>query len=259
MKGTSDMAQFPLITAHSGCMDTLDNTLLSVETGLRLGADIVEEDIRVTRDGVAVLGHDDEWRTVDGRDVRISQMTYAEIGELAIAVEHKGKTETMRICRLEDILPTVRASGKMINLDLKTDDSIEPVAALVRKYGLSERAVLSGCERERALLVQQTYPELTKLLNTDTKLFLSLPYEEAMAQTCRDALEASCAGININHLLVRPELMDYAASQGLPVYVWTVNEESLMQRFADLGARSITTRNVEALVQLKRKLQEEQP
>lgn len=253
------MKPFPLITAHSGCMNTLDNTLLSVETGLRHGADVVEEDVRVTRDGVPVLAHDDEWRTTEGRNCRISQLTYAELSALTIAVEHNGKAETMRLCRLEDILPAVRDSGKTVNLDVKVDESIEPVASLVRKYGLHERAFLSGCERERALLAQRTHPELSKLLNADTNLFMSLPYEEAAAQTCRDALAASCGGININYRLVQPELIDYAASEGLPLYVWTVNDEHLMEQFVELGVRSITTRNVEALAQLKRKLREESP
>ncbi|KIL38552.1 hypothetical protein SD70_25860 [Gordoniibacillus kamchatkensis] len=251
------MAQFPLITAHSGCMNTLDNTLESVETGLRLGADVVEEDIRVTRDGIAVLAHDDAWETVDGRECRISQLTYADLSELTIAARHGERIEPMRIIRLEDILPEVKASGRIVNLDLKTDDSLEPVAQLVRKYGLLEQAILSGCERDRALLAQRTHPELTKLLNTDTKLFMAMPYDDAMAQTCQDALDASCIGININHLLVRPELMSYAESLGLPVYVWTVNEEPLMRHFIQLGVRSMTTRNVLALVRLKRELQGE--
>lgn len=245
---------FPLITAHSGCMNTLDNTLHSVETGLRLGADVVEEDVRVTRDGVPVLAHDEMWRTVDGRDIHISEMTYDEIKRLTIAVPHEGKTEMMRICRLEDILPAIRESGKIINLDLKVDESIEPAAALVRKYGLTERVILSGCERERALMAQRSVPELPKLLNANSSLFVSLPYEEAVARTCRDASDARCIGININYKLVRRELLDAAAAQGLPVYVWTVNEEALMKGFIDLGVKSITTRNVQALVRLKRQL-----
>jgi glycerophosphoryl diester phosphodiesterase len=243
--------RFPLITAHSGCMNTLDNTLQSVKTGLGLGADAVEEDIRVTKDGVPVLAHDDEWHSTAGRECRISQLTWEEIGELRFNAGREGRRGTMRICKLEEMLPLILSSGKIANLDLKADETIEPVAALVKKYDLQEQVILSGCERDRAMKAQRSHPELKKLLNADIRLYMTADYTDAAAQTCRDAAEASCFGININYRLVRPELLDQSAARGLPVFVWTVDEEDEMKRFADMGAASITARNVEALVRLK--------
>ncbi|MCJ8010250.1 glycerophosphodiester phosphodiesterase [Paenibacillus sp. KQZ6P-2] len=230
---------FPIITAHSGSMGTQDHTLHSIDTGIQLGADVIEEDIRVTQDGVAVLAHDDEFRTAEGRDCQISQMTFEKIRELT------------SIVTLEDMLILVRESGVTANLDLKVDECIEPVADLVKKHGMQEQVFLSGCGAQRALKVQLTHPELRKLLNADDELFLMKTYSEAVAQTCHDALAASCFGINIHYQLVRQELMDAAAVAGLPVYVWTVNEETEMKQCIDLGVASITARNVLALVNLK--------
>lgn len=247
------MNRFPLITAHSGCMGTLDNTVDSVTTALRLGADVVEEDIRVTRDGVPVLAHDDGWYTAGGDECSISKLTFAEIQALTIAVVQEGKTKTMRICRLEEILPLIKKAGATINLDIKVDDCIQSVAELVRTYELGASVILSGCERERARMVQHLHPELPKLLNAESGLFLSLPYEEAIRQTCRDAMETGCIGVNIHYRLVRPELMEYASSQGLPVYVWTVNDLPVMEDFIEMGVHSITTRDVQSLVGLKRR------
>ncbi|WP_171689917.1 glycerophosphodiester phosphodiesterase [Paenibacillus germinis] len=249
--------RFPLITAHCGSMNTIDHTLESVQTGLRLGADVVEEDVRVTKDGIPVLAHDDEWVTVDGLILSISQMTFEELKELQFVVTHGEQRETIQICRLEDMLPLIQASGKVVNLDLKVDESIEPVAALVKQYGMLEHAFLSGCGMDRAMLAERLHPEMRKLLNTDHDLFKTLPYRDAMVQTCEDALAASCFGINIHYSVVSQELMDYTSSLGLPVYVWTVNEEDLMMQVADLGVASITTRNVTALVQLKQKMRGE--
>lgn len=231
--------RFPIITAHSGCMDTTAHTLHSIETAIRLGADVVEEDVRVTRDGTPVLAHDDEWTAPDGRECRVSQMTLAEIREL------------QPLCTLEEMLLLIKASGKTANLDLKVDESIEPVAALVKKHDLLGNVFLSGCQKERAMKVQRTHPELRKLLNVDADLFLSKEYGAAMVQTCHDAKSAACFGININFQLVRRELMDYAAAEGLPVYVWTVDDEAVMKRFVELGAASITARNVLPLIRLK--------
>ncbi|QHW31152.1 glycerophosphodiester phosphodiesterase [Paenibacillus rhizovicinus] len=239
---------FPLITAHAGSMNTAAHTLRSIRIGIELGADVVEEDIRVTRDGVPVLAHDDECLTVERLNVNIADMTYAELSELRFETE---RGETAGILRLEDMLPFVEASGVIVNLDLKVDAAIEPAAALVRKFGLSNQAFFSGCDPERALLAERLQPEMSKLLNTDVEPFKSLPYREAMIQTCEAARAASCFGINIYHGILQQEFVAYAGELGLPVYVWTVEEEALMNRYADWGVHSITSRNVAALMQVK--------
>ncbi|MNC25075.1 hypothetical protein D3C75_731510 [compost metagenome] len=128
---------------------------------------------------------------------------------------------------------------------------MEAAAELVHRLNMPEQVILSGCERERALLAQRSQPQLRKLLNADIQLFRTSPYELAAGQTCRDALEASCFGINIYHEFVTPWFMERAHASGLPVYVWTVNETRLMEHYADLGVASITARNVQALVGLK--------
>lgn len=243
--------RFPLITAHSGSMNTLDHTLHSVQMALQNGADVVEEDIRVTRDSVPVLAHDDEWITVEGARISLSQLTYGELKELRFEVKQGEQRETIQICKLEDMLPLIQASGKKVNLDLKVDESIEPTAALVKKYGMLDQAYLSGCEADRALMAQQLNPEMRRLLNTNHNLFRTLPYRDAMVQTCEEARAASCFGINFHYSIVNQELMDYTTSLDLPVYVWTVNEEVLMRKYASLGVASITTRSLDALVQLK--------
>lgn len=242
---------FPFITAHTGCMETLDNTLDAVRRGIELGADIVEDDIRVTKDGIAVLAHDDVWTTVGGRSVSISESNLSELLELEVVADYAGKRGSMIFSTLEEMLKLLRPSGKIANLDLKVDEAVEVVSELVHRLNMLEQVFLSGCEKKRALLAQQSRPQLKKLLNADIQLFRTLPYELAAEQICRDAQEASCFGINIYHELVSSWFMERAHDSGLPVYVWTVDEPTLMEHYADLGVASITARNVQALVGLK--------
>ncbi|NBC70593.1 glycerophosphodiester phosphodiesterase [Paenibacillus sacheonensis] len=244
--------RFPLVTAHAGSMNIMAHTLRSVRIGLELGADVVEEDIRVTRDGVPVLAHDDEWITVDRSPVNIAAMTYAELSELELEAEQGELRESLRLLRLEDILPLMEASGKVLNLDLKVDEAIEPAAALIERYGISDRAFFSGCQRERALLAERLQPKMRRMLNADVELFKTMSYRDAMLQTCEDARAAACLGINIYHGILRKEFVDYAAELGLPVYAWTVEDAALMRQFADWGVGSITTRSVEALMKVKK-------
>lgn len=226
---------FPLITAHSGCEGFPDNSMQSVLAALRSGADIVEEDIRMTRDGVLVLAHDDLVKT-GACEFSIAGSDYAALDG---------------IVRLDDIVPELLHSGKKINLDLKTDDCIEAVSAFVRRHSMEDRVFLSGCGPDRATLVQRQAPELKMLLNADTQLFLNGDYPEAVRTTCEQALDRGCFGINIHYRLVSPEFILYAASIGLPVYVWTVQETGEMRRMVEWGVHSITTRHVSELVSIK--------
>lgn len=249
-----EMKPCPLITAHTGCMGTPDNSLLSIETALSIGADIVEEDILITSDGVLVLSHDDNVYSVDGTEYRISRMSYAELSKLDIKARHGAPGETIRILSLESVLPILQASGKKMNLDLKSDECIEPVSRLVEKNRLLEQVILSGCETSRAQKVNSTNPLLRKLLNVDISLFLAKNYMEAVQISCADAKSADCFGINVDYRVVQPELLQEAARHELDVYIWTVNTEAEMKHFIEMGVRSITSRNISALVKLKQEL-----
>jgi len=88
---------FPLITAHSGCMNKPDNTLVSTEIGLNLGADVVEDDIRVTRDGILVLAHDDRIHLQDGTRYSIAKMNYRELVEMDIQTRQGASASTIRL------------------------------------------------------------------------------------------------------------------------------------------------------------------
>ncbi|MBB6671175.1 glycerophosphodiester phosphodiesterase [Cohnella nanjingensis] len=239
------MNDFPLITAHTGCMGTLDNSLLSARTALALGADIVEDDIRATRDGALVLSHDDRVPLADGRDGSVSSLTLAELND--------GAAEPL--VPLEPVLGMVRDAGRRMNLDLKDDACLEPVARLIGRLEMTDRVFLSGCGYGRALAAARIVPHLRKLLNVDVQPFLSAIGVEAglhaAAEACEQALSAGCFGLNVPYPLAREELIALAAEKGLDVYVWTVNDTEGMRRCVDLGVRSITTRNVEALVRLR--------
>jgi glycerophosphoryl diester phosphodiesterase len=243
--------QFPLITAHSGCMNKPDNTLASAKTGLELGADLVEDDIRITLDGILVLAHDDIIHLPDGTEYSVFQKTYRELCELDISTRQGAQTETICLATLESLLLLIKATSKIANLDLKVDECVKPVSDLLQKYDMLDQVILSGCESDRAMKVKRVNPKLQKLLNADSRLFLTLDYKEAVEITCNDALAAACCGINIDYRLVSLQLVETAKNKNLPILVWTVNEEAEMKRMVEMGVHSITTRNVEALVDLK--------
>lgn len=80
-------AEFPFCIGHRGASGhATENTLASFALAAELGAEMWELDTQLTSDGVVVVSHDDHLQRVFGADRRISQMTLAELRELAPAV-----------------------------------------------------------------------------------------------------------------------------------------------------------------------------
>lgn len=243
--------QFPFITAHSGCMNMPDNTLASAEIGLKLGADVFEDDVRITRDGILVLAHNDIVHLPDGTKYSISESYYRELCELSIIAAHG--TETIRLATLESFLQFIKLTGKIANLDLKVDECITAVSDLVQKYGMMDQVIISGCEPDRAMKVQQVNPHLRKVVEPDNQLFSTLDYMKVVDYIIDVALTTNSYALNMDYRFVKSELMEAAKHNNLPVLVWTVNDEADMKRMIEMGVDTIATRNVKALVELKQR------
>lgn len=233
--------RFPLVTAHTGCAGMREHSFASLHAALKLGADVYEDDIRVTRDGRLVLFHDDEVLLRNGQNGSVSGMSLTELTEAL------PEPPTL----LEDALRLVIGAGKTMNLDIKTPDSLGPVFALIDRMNAADRVFLSGCEYPVAAEADRFGRHVRKLLNVNIDSFRNLSYEEAAEQACRESLAAGCFGLNVPYQLVCPELLVAAALNQLAVYVWTVSEKTDMNRMADMGVTSITTRDVAALMTVK--------
>jgi len=243
-----------LVIAHTGCNDTLQNTVESVLTGAEWGADLVEIDVRATFDGVPVLWHDDALQTRSQGTILIENLSYAEILSLEKKKEIEFHHYQKRITRLEEVFDAVGDSNTHLNLDLKDDECIVPVAKLVKERNFAERVIFSGCEKVRASYLKSNNSEFQVLLNSEERLFLrdNLTYMEKIKIFCDTAISAGCCGLNIRHELCHPELVEYSNTRFLPVAVWTVEPEHGFERYINMGVSSITTRHVRELLTLTR-------
>ena len=204
----------PLVTAHSGCEDTPENSLESLLAGIDAGADVAEVDVRSSTGGIPILMHD--------------------------KVPPEAETPS-DVIALDTALDLIRSGGIMLILDLKDDECIDVAVGLVRQRDLAGRVIVSGCGPARASLVRTLAPELPVLLN------IGVPaddlsddlYAVFFADACRSAIERGCCGINVDFRACRPPLVAYAHKHYLPVSVWTVEQEHDMRRMIGMGVHSI--------------------
>lgn len=124
-----------MVVAHRGCWrDAAENALSGIDTCVRMGVDVVELDVRRTRDGALVLMHDETVdRTTDGTG-RVTEMTLAQFRALRLRAGAGGPSAALT----DEAPPTFSeaiqaATGRvLVNLDAKADVYEDAFAELER-------------------------------------------------------------------------------------------------------------------------------
>ncbi len=238
-----------LITAHEGCEGSAGNCITAVQTGIDAEADIIEVDVRSTKDKIAILSHSSIIETICGKKLSICDITFDDLlkmeRENQIILNHRDS----KITRLEEVFDLIRGENKILNLDAKEDESIEPLAKSVLKANMLDYVVISGCERLRASYLKKNYPQFQVLYNVDKSLYglNDLDHTRTIKTIYQYAVQAGCCGINTPYRACTPELVDFAHQRFLPVSVWTVDDNTEMQKYIDMGVYSITTKKPKIL------------
>lgn len=240
----------PLITAHSGCENSADNTVSSIRTGVAAGAHSVEIDVRCTSDEKLILMHDAEIPTHSRGVVRVSDVTFPELLELQEQEELLFKHPHMEITLLETALELAASREIMLNIDVKDNASAESVVPTVKRHDMEHQVVLSGCDAVRARRIRSAHPQMQVLLNAELPPRSSDGAVDRARDVCRDATDAGCCGINIDFRQCSRELVSAAQLRYLPVSVWTVDSPEDMREMMELGVFAITTYHPSRLLSL---------
>ncbi|MEV7959101.1 glycerophosphodiester phosphodiesterase [Streptomyces sp. NPDC088252] len=203
-----------------------ENTLPSIHSALERGADAVEVDVRVTRDGVPVLLHDATLKRLWGHDLRLDGLTHKELDELT-----GGGVPTLR-----EALLAAGAHRVMVDLPDSTDDSVRKAVGVVRECGADERAYY--CAGADAMLRVRSADPSAEIALTWTTL---APPRAVLLDAVRPRW------LNYRFGLVDRELTDRLHTDGLLVSAWTVDTRRTMRRLVRQGVDSITTNRIDAL------------
>jgi glycerophosphoryl diester phosphodiesterase len=119
-----------LVAAHRAVHNRHpENSIRAIQEAIRLGVDIVEIDVKVSRDGIPFLLHDHTLdRTTTGKG-DAEALTWQQLQALFLV--DKGRKTSLRIPSLEEALEAARGHV-LVDLDLKTDN-LAPILAIVRK------------------------------------------------------------------------------------------------------------------------------
>ncbi len=218
------------IIGHRGYPSSYpENTILSFKKALECGADGIEMDVHLTKDGKPVIFHDFKLKRMTGIDDFIFNLSYDKLRKLKI----NGTEETIPL--LDDIIK--KLERPRIFLELKTIDeegnfyyhSIEKIVAEeIKEYDLYNNFTVISFDPF----------VLERLRKLDKNIKIGLDYERESEKLFRkEKLRDYAERISLNYFLPEWELLndDTFISKEMPmhseIYCWTVNDISEVERF----------------------------
>lgn len=220
------------VVAHRGDPYRVrENTLDSVRSALDLGADAVEIDVRLTRDGVPVLLHDATLKRLWEHDRPLKSLSADEV---------RGLTDG-RVPTLAEALAVAEGARLMLDLpgtpDVKTARRIVDV---VREGGAEDRVYY--CAGAAAMLAVRAADPAAEIALTWTSL---APPRPALLDAVRPRW------LNYRFGLVDKPLAERVHRDGYLISVWTPDTVRSMRRLIAAGVDSITTNRVDTLCALR--------
>ncbi|WP_406173980.1 glycerophosphodiester phosphodiesterase [Streptomyces sp. NBC_00996] len=219
--------------AHRGAPYRVrENTIDSLRSALRLGADVVEIDVRPTRDGVPVLLHDATLKRLWEQDRPLRSLSSDEVrgltaGGVPTLVEALKETEDSRI---------------LLDLPGEPDGrAVRRIVDVIRECGAQERVYY--CAGAPAMLAVRAADPAAEIALTWTS---SAPPRPALLEAVRPRW------LNYRFGLVDRELAARVHRDGYLLSVWTPDTRRSMRRLLDMGVDSITTNRIDALCALRK-------
>lgn len=244
-----------LVLGHRGASAYApDNTRSAFELAVQMGADGVETDIHVTKDGIPVIQHNYEIDRNSNGHGYVEEMTYDELLQFDFGSWKGEQFKGEKILTLDECLAIADKSMRLINLELKqtmhTDSRIvEKTLELVKKYKMTDRVMLSSFDHKLMQQAQLLCPEiLIGALYDEQEVKQNNIYEilKDAPQYVAD-LGFDFANPHVDYLC-EEGIVEKFTQKGIGVAVWTVDKPYIAQQCAQRGVKCIITNKPDVIV-----------
>ncbi|HYH84526.1 MAG TPA: glycerophosphodiester phosphodiesterase family protein [Pyrinomonadaceae bacterium] len=241
-----------LIIGHRGASAYApENTLAAFAQAFEDGADGIELDVRLARDGVPVVVHDATLSRIVLCDGLVESLASEELCALDVGTRFnhlhpelaREEFARERIPTLAQVFERFGASARVLYVEMKCDPALHAplarsVVELTRAHGLADRVVVKSFAHDSLREVKRLAPEVR------TAALFKPKWSRPLLSASRIVEEAARCGadeISLHRSLLRRATTGAALARGLPVLVWTVDTPFWLRRAEALGLRAIFT------------------
>lgn len=225
------------VWAHRGASAYApENTLEAFALAVRQGADGVELDVQMTKDGELVVIHDETIDRTSGGHGRVMDHTLSGLKKMKFNRTHP-EYENAAIPTLEEVYELLKPAGLEINVEIKTGIIFYPeiekrLCRLEQEKGMEGRIIYSSFNHYSAMKMKELNPRARAgLLYSDG--FQNVP--QYAAKLGADALHPALYNLQY------PGFVEECRARGLLLHVWTVDRQEDIRRLAEAGIDAVIT------------------
>jgi len=239
----------PLVIAHRGdSKNAPENTLASFKRALEIGADGIELDVQLTKDGQLVVIHDERVdRTTDGIGF-VKDFTLKELKRLDAGIKFDKKFAGERIPSLYEVFELIGHKNFIVNIEIKSGIVLYPgieekLIKAIEDYDFEDRVVISSFNHYSLRDVKRMAPEFK----------IGLLYQCGLVEPWHMAIRMKAYSLHPFYFNIIPELVEGCKKNNIKLFPWTVDRKEDMEMMIKAGVDAIITDDPQTLINLLEK------
>ncbi|MGO1369425.1 glycerophosphodiester phosphodiesterase [Senegalia sp. (in: firmicutes)] len=227
----------PIIYAHRGAKGYRpENTMAAFKLAMEMGADGIETDIHLSKDGYLVLIHDEKIDRTTTKKGYIKDMTLAQIKLLDAGSKFSEEFAGEEIPTLEELIILTKNTNIILNIEIKNNKMNYPkieekLVELIKKYKIEERVIISSFNHNT----------IYKIKELDENLKTGILYSRNIKRPIRFAKNIRADALHPKHKRVDFKLMIKAKLTGLEINTFTINNTKQMNKMFKYRVDGIIT------------------
>jgi glycerophosphoryl diester phosphodiesterase len=242
--GRAQTAPATLLAAHrGGSLLWPENSLLAFRNALALGADFIEFDVHLSRDGEVMVIHDATlYRTTTGAGP-VRDHSVAELKAFRLK-DRSGTVTAETVPTLDEVVEVAARAKRRMLLEIKVDAGKarypgieEKVLAILDRHAMTASTVVMSFEAPTWRRVRELRPEVATCA-----LYSARALARSSLSAELDTLRAAGVRfIGVEHTVVDAAAVKQAQEAGIGLGAWTVNNPADMQRMIGAGVTILIT------------------
>lgn len=240
--------QIMITIAHRGASAVApENTLAAFQEALRVGADMIELDVRLSQDVVVMVFHDQDLsRTTDGNGP-LEERTLSELRELDAGSWFSDQFAGEGIPTLEEVIQTIFPSRIELCIEIKIDPGREGLRdklvadtlKIIERTRFQDRTILVSFDRESI--------RLSKSICTEIRTGLIF-HQEKVWNECEEERYAGIDALSAYWNIITAPRVAAAHRAGRKVIAWTIDREEDLNLILPLAVDALASNNPEWLI-----------
>lgn len=255
----TSLGSAPLVIAHRGGMGLWpENTLFAFARATALDVDMLDMDIRRSRDGQLMVTHDEDVASTTNGSGRVADLDLAAIQQLDAGYRwtadggesYPYRNQGIRIPTFAEVLARYPRSAKSVEIKDPEPQAAEQLCQMLKAADQEQRVVVSSFYESSLRLFREQCPGIATAAGPSSVKVLVVLHWLGLERLLSPSYQVLALPPAEGPLVVDAAFVADAQERGLTVQLWTVNEQPAMRHLLDIGAQGLFTDYPDRALQL---------